>query len=31
VLNERGAFYSYLSTLAKLERLTGGKIQVQYE
>jgi len=31
VLNERNAFYSYLSALAKLERLTGGKVQVKYE
>ena len=30
-LNERNAYYSYLSSLAQLERLTGGKWTVKYE
>lgn len=31
VTNERTAYYGYLSTLAGLERLTGGHYQVNYE
>jgi outer membrane protein len=30
-LNERNAYYSYLTNLAQLERLTGGKWTVKYE
>lgn len=30
-LNERNAYYSYLSSLSQLERLTGGKWMVKYE
>ena len=31
LLNERAAYYSYLSDLARLERLTGGRVRVRYE
>ena len=31
LLNERSAYYGYLSDLARLERLTGGRIRVAYE
>jgi len=30
-LNERNAYYSYLTNLAQLERLTGDKCKVKYE
>ena len=30
-LNERNAYYSYLSSLAQMERLTGGVLKVNYE
>ncbi|MFI5362088.1 MAG: TolC family protein [Elusimicrobiota bacterium] len=30
LLNERAAFYGYLSDLARLERLTGGRVKVAY-
>ena len=30
LLNERAAYYGYLSDLARLERLTGGRVKVAY-
>jgi outer membrane protein TolC len=31
LLNERAAYYNYLSDLARLERLTGSRVKVAYE
>lgn len=31
IVNERAAYYAYLSNLAKMERLTGGEWKVRYE
>lgn len=31
LLNERAAYYGYLTDLARLERLTGGRVKVVYE